>query len=305
MGPAEGFEAFVAAYESGSISAGARLLGIPRATLSRQLSRLEERLGTRLVHRDTRSFHPTTAGDELYEPARRIVEESRAIVANLRRRDGKPRGRLRVSMPPHQGDEPLRLDEMLCAFLQRYPDVTLEVHASLEHIDLSAARIDVALRAGVARPSNLIGRVVYETAVGVVGAPTYLAAHPAPTRAEDLVEHRLLLGFDAGQSPTQAWPLLEGGEVKVATLGVLVSSDILLLRTAARQGMGLALLPELVVAGDIASGRLVRVLDDQVGMRNTLSVVYPAKPYLLPKVRSFIDHVVEWLQGPDIGSPIL
>lgn len=298
--PSDGFAGFVAAYEEGSVSGGARRMGIPRATLSRQLSRLEARLGVRLVHRDTRRFDPTEAGLELYERARRIVDESRAAVDALRRADGVPRGKLRLSMPPTPGGDNFGFDRMLIAFARIWPEVDLEVHTGSQHIDLRAARFDVALRAGIQRDPDLVARTLLDLPVHVVGAPRYLAAHGHPKRSEDLASHRLLVGFAGGVRPGRSWPLVHGGTLKVHA--AFSSNDLLILRSAARDGLGLALLPELPIRRDLLDGALVPVLEDVVGTRNTLAVVYPSRAYLQPKVRAFVDHATAWVRSATVSG---
>lgn len=290
MEPSDGFEAFVAAYEAGSITGGAERLGIPRATLSRQLSRLEARLGVRLVHRDTRRFDPTEAGQELYERARRIVAESREALEAVRRNDDVPRGLLRVSVPPSSADPAFSL--MLVEFARQWPEVRMEVHASSQHVDLKAGRFDVALRAGVLRDPDLIARVLVETHVALVAAPAYLARRGTPTHPDQLADHDLLVGFDGGIVPSRRWPLLDGGFVAIE--GHLASNDIDLIKAAAIDAHGLAMLPALVCVDELRAGQLVPVLTDQVGLHSTLALVYPERAYLLPKVRAFVDHVVRW-----------
>lgn len=294
MEPSEGFEGFVAAYEAGSISGGARELGVPRATLSRQITRLEKRLGVRLVHRDTRRFEPTEAGQTLYTRARRIVVESREAVHSVRRCDGKPRGVLRLSVPPSAESA---LAQMLIAFSEQFPEVRLQVQATTEHVDLRSGRFDVALRAGVIKDPDLIARVLLRSRSVLVGAPEYLARVGKPEDVGDLAEHRLLVGFAAGAQPARSWPLLDGGDVEVEPH--LASNDLGLLREAARAGQGLALIPTLLVNRALESGELETLLEDEIGERSVLALVYPERDYLLPKVRAFVDHVVEWVGSGD------
>src|SRR5690606_25905690 len=139
----EGFEGFVEIVERGSLTAAADALGLPRATLSRQLTRLEERLGVRLLHRTTRKVTATRAGEALYERARRVVDEARAAVEEVRRHDDVPRGLLRVTTPPTYDGF---LAEPLLSFVERWPGVQLEVDASARTVDLIAEGFDAAIR---------------------------------------------------------------------------------------------------------------------------------------------------------------
>ena len=144
MSNAEGFEEFVAIIDCGSVTGAAEGLGLPRPTLSRRLARLEERLGVRLIHRTTRRMTMTPQGELLYAKARRVVQAAREAEAEVRRLDGVPRGLLRVSVPT--GMPAMLFGEWVGEFLQRYPEVELEMVASSAHVDLAAEGFDLALR---------------------------------------------------------------------------------------------------------------------------------------------------------------
>ncbi|MEM1031728.1 MAG: LysR family transcriptional regulator [Myxococcota bacterium] len=297
MEPYAGFEAFVAAYEAGSITGGAQDLGVPRATLSRQLARLESRLGVRLVHRDARRFHATEAGRELYERAREIVDSSRAAVEALRRVDGVPQGLLRLAIPPTTSLDPYRIDQALITFAATWPAIHLEIHAGPSYVDLLAGRFDVALRAGAsdAQDADLIQRTVFHVDLAAVAAPEYVARHGTPNAVEELENHRVVVGFERGSRPNSRWPLRKGGDVKVTPS--FATNDLTLAREAALAGVGIALLPDIVCGADLTAGRLVPLLAGVVGARNRQSIVYPSRSYVSPKVRTFVDHIVAWVEA--------
>ena len=287
---AEGFEAFVNIVEAGSISAAARRASEPRETLSRQLARLEARLGVRLVHRDARRLVLTAAGQELYARARPLVLGAREAEAAVQRVDDVPRGLLRVSVPP--GPSGLWADVVL-AFVRAHPFVELEVSTASRHVDLVGEGFDVAVRAGAVRDPTLVARRLASTELLVVAAPAYLARRPAPRAADDLLDHDALLATDADDVPVRRWPLRGGGDAAVR--GRVASNDLEIIHAAAVAGDGLALLPFLVVRDDLASGRLVPVLREQVGAESWVSVVYVERAYLPAKVRAFVDHVAAWV----------
>ena len=296
MQSAEDFDAFVAIVDAGSISEAARKLGVPRATLSRQLARLEERLGVRLVHRSTRSLVLNRAGEALYPRARRLLESAQAAVEAVQRLDDVPRGLLRVASGPL--NSPV-LGALVGAFTQVYPDVTVELLSSSRHIDLVAEQIDVALRGGVVRDPSLITRPLLRTDLLAVATPQYLAQHGGLEQPADLAEHACLRGFDEGVRATTAWPLRSGGRVNVD--GPLVSNDPMALLGAAVHGVGLALLPRELVRAELAEGRLVPVLEDVVGTDVSLSLVWSEREFLDPKIRAFIDLAAEWAAAGRFG----
>ena len=303
MNDAEDFDAFVAIVDSRSISEAAREMGVPRATLSRQLARLEERLGVRLLHRGTRSLTPTQAGEALYPRARALLDGARATVTAVRRIDDVPRGLLRVTAPPLVSP---MLGMLISAFIRDNPDVQVEFRTSTEHFDLAAEQIDIAIRAGVVRDPSLIVRRLFRSDMLAMAAPSYLQDRGHPADVTDLSRHLCLRTFDEASRPSNSWPLVNGE--KVAVDGPFVTNDLMALRGAAADGLGIALLPRAVVAPELNSGQLVAVLDGVVGRDVSLSVAWLERKFVDPKVRAFVDLAVEWaaegrwLLSSDCGS---
>ncbi len=290
----DGLTDFVAIVDAGSVSAAARALDVPRATLSRRLARLEDRLGVRLVHRTTRKLAPSPAGEELYRRAERILAEVREAEEAIRRLDGVPRGRLRVSSVPI-GQE-MRIADLFLTFLERWPEVELELSSTARHVDLVAEGFDCALRGGVVRDQGLVARTIRTSRVCAWASADYLDRHGAPAGVDDLANHECLRSFDAiSGRPASRWPCLDGSSILVS--GRLVSSEMGLLVRAVMLGHGIALVPEEVLDSIAAEGRhrLVPVLPDTLGLRGRVSIVYPEREHLDPKVRAFVDHAVAFL----------
>lgn len=280
---------FVAVVEGGSITAAARGLGLPRASLSRRLSALEAELGVRLLHRSTRKLVLTPAGEELYQRARRIVAEASEAWQAVRRLDDVPRGLLRVSATD------AALGDLFVDFLAEFPEVRLEVRSTTRHVDLIAEGVDVAIRFGPVKDPKLIVRKVADGRQLVVAAPAYIQARGRPTRPAELKDHDCIIGFAGELSPARTWPLLAGGAVPVG--GRLACNELRLAVRAARRGLGLALLPLPMVSDDLDRGTLVRVLDDSVGQDAPVSIVYADREYIQPKVRAFVDRAVPVLRA--------
>jgi DNA-binding transcriptional LysR family regulator len=278
---------FVTVVDEGSISSAARKLGIPRATVSRRLTGLEEELGVRLLLRSTRSLAVTTAGAELAQRARRVIADVDATWEAVRRLDDQPRGLLRVSLPPGTA-----YSKLLTDYAAAYPEVRLEVTTTTRHVDLRAEGIDVALRFGQVRDSTLIARRLWNARSGAVASPAYLDARGRPNEPPDLADHACLVGFTGAWHPAQSWPLRDGGTVKVNSS--FTSNEILFLLDAAVAGLGVTVLPEMLVADLIAEERLERVLPGIVGSESPASVVYPERRFLSAAVRTFVDRVVAY-----------
>ncbi|MCR9162550.1 MAG: LysR family transcriptional regulator [Nannocystaceae bacterium] len=285
----EDFDAFVAIVEAGSISEAARVIDVPRATLSRQLTRLERRLGTRLLHRTTRRLVPTAAGERLYERARVLIDAAEAALDSVQRLDDVPRGRLRVSMPPLT--TPL-FGRLFAEFMGRHPEVTVELLATSEHVDLVGRHVDVALRGGIVQASDLIARPLLRTELLAVASPRYLEQVGPIDSVQALERAEHVRGFDGGTRPTHAWPLHDGGSVAVR--GRFATNDIMAQLGAVLSGLGVGLLPGALVDAELERGGVVAVLPGVVGRAVSLSAVWVEREFIEPKVRAFVEFAVEW-----------
>ena len=285
--------AFARVIEARSLSRAAAELGVPRATIGRRLARLEERLGTRLLRRTTRSLAMTDAGETFYRHVQVVLDAVTQAQASVRTTENVMRGHVRISVPPMS--EP-SFSEMITAFAKRHPDVRLQVDFSTRLVDLVRDGYDVALRASSDMPPGLVARTVARHKVIAVASPAYLAEKGTPRTVKDLRKHRCITGFARGELPQSAWPV-GGGSVHVD--GVFSSNDIGLLRDAAVRGLGIAALPALIVNDLVARGVLVHVLPGIVEAENKIAVVYPERELMPPHVRAFIEALVEWAPALD------
>jgi len=288
--------AFVQIADAGSISGAASELELPRATVSRRLARLEDRLGVKLMHRTTRQLQLTESGEELYHHARSIVQAVESASRAVRRSDDTPRGLLRVSAPPLS----LGFRKVVLSFVERYPEVQLELISSSRHEDMIANNIDLAWRAGVSIDPGLIARRLVASEVVGLASPAYLERAGVPETPADLERHACLVGFARGVRPATHWPLHDGGKIRVR--GRLVSNDVVLLLDAARRDMGIAVLPAIVAGLALERGEVVPVLPGVLGTASQVALVYPDKRLLKPAVRAFVDHVVESLKDESVWS---
>lgn len=282
-------QTFATAVAAGSLSRAARELGVPRPTVSRRLQRLEEKLGVRLLRRTTRAMALTDAGELLYARTRIVLAAVRDAVASVQKSDDVARGLLRVSVPPLGGSG---IGPMIAGFLGQHPGVRIELYASTAHVDLVADGYDVAIRATSELPAGLIARNLARTRIVGVASPAYLARAGAPRRTTELSKHACLAGFTRGTHPATEWPLVRGGTVRIDA--TLATNDIGVLCDAARAGLGIALLPLLMVYDDLASGALVAVLPEVLGTETRVAVVYADREFVAPALRAFIDAVIGW-----------
>jgi DNA-binding transcriptional LysR family regulator len=280
--------AFTRIVEAKSLSRAAAELGVPRATIGRRLARLEKRLRVRLLRRTTRSLSVTDAGDMFYRHARIVLDAVAQAQASVRATDDVMRGDLRVSLPPIIDDSFL---EMVSSFAKEHPEVRVQVDFSTRLVDLLREGYDVALRASAEIQPGLVARIVSRHKVIAVASPEYLAKNGTPRTVKDLRNHRCLTGFARGELPQSTWPV---GRGVVHVEGSFSSNDIRLLCQAAVGGLGIALLPTLIVGDLVESGALVHVLPGIVEAENRLAVVYPEREFLPSHVRAFVETLVAW-----------
>ncbi|WP_416798217.1 LysR family transcriptional regulator [Ciceribacter azotifigens] len=284
-------EVFVRIVEQGGFSAAARACRITPSAVSKLVARLEARLGTRLVNRSTRAFQLTPEGCAFYERATRILadieEAERAAGAGE-----QPVGRIRLNTSASYATHILA--PVLPEFLDRYPEITLDLVQTDMIVDLLAERTDVAVRAGPMRNSSLVARKLGEARMVVVASPAYLARLGTPRSIEDLDRHNRL-GFGYVRT-VDGWPMLKDGEtVIVPAVGRIQASDGEALRRLALEGNGLARLAEFTAREDIAQGRLVPVLEDfNPGDREAFHAIHIGQGGPLPsRVRALLDFLAE------------
>lgn len=284
-------EVFVRIVEQGGFSAAARACRMTPSAVSKLVARLETRLGTRLVNRSTRAFQLTPEGCAFYERATRILadieEAERAAGAGE-----QPVGRIRLNTSASYATHILA--PILPEFLDRYPEITLDLVQTDMIVDLLAERTDVAVRAGPMRNSSLVARKLGETRMAVVASPAYLARFGTPQGIGDLDRHNRL-GFGYVRT-VDGWPMLKDGEtVIVPAVGRIQASDGEALRRLALEGNGLARLASFTVREDIANGRLVPVLEQlNPGDREAFHAIHIGQGGPLPsRVRALLDFLAE------------
>jgi DNA-binding transcriptional LysR family regulator len=284
-------ELFVQVAETGSLSRAAEALELSNAAASRHLSALEERLGARLVERNTRRLYLTDTGAEFYSRARAILADLKDAESAANATALNPTGVLRItaslSFSMHH------VAPLLREYTQRYPNVRVHVEAANRYMDIIDNNIDVAIRTREYEPdSNITIRRLAETRRILVAAPRYLAQHGRPASLEDLQRHKLLVYVHAN-NPNELRFTRGGETTTVAAHGLLESNDGQILRAAALDGMGILVQPTYIVYEDIVAGRLVPVLDDWDLPRLIINLAYPSRKHLSAKVRTFIDFIAE------------
>lgn len=286
-------QAFVKIAELGSFSSAAKELRMPKSTLSRRITRHEDRLGVQLFVRTTRKVTLTEMGEVYYRHCQQIVADIEEAEDAIRQSQSVPSGTLKVTGPSFNGGQ--FMARLTADFLKTYPDVRLEMTLTNRYVNLIDEGFDVALRGGVLKDSTLVARRLSAVRIVLIASPEYLARRGTPKRPEDLTKHDCLVLDNPGAD--RRWPTLHGGSVAVS--GPLLVNDLDILRQAALKGLGIARIPENVVIQDIKEGRLQLLLDEQMSGENGLYVLYPPNRYLAAKVRAFVDFAVEYFKRED------
>lgn len=285
---------FAKVVQAGSFTVAARGLRMPKSTVSRKVSELEERVGAQLLQRTTRKLNLTEVGRAYYEHCARIVAEAEQAELAVTRMQSAPHGLLRVTAPLTFSF----LGPIVAEFLKRYPEVQLEMVCTDRSVDLVEEGFDLAVRAGRLADSSLIARRLGNLERIVIAAPSYLKERGTPRSPKDLEKHDCLL-FGAGQAGN-VWTLHSGNKsVEVSVRARLVVNEPDMLGAVTLAGAGVALLPILHYAADITAGRLQRLLPDWTSSGAPVHAVYPSTRHHSPKVMAFVDFLRErWPASP-------
>ncbi|RFA26272.1 hypothetical protein CAI21_17495 [Alkalilimnicola ehrlichii] len=275
-------ETFAIVATTGSFSEAARRLGISPSAVSKLMTRLERRLGVRLINRSTHGLSLTAEGDSYSQSCRSIldtIEEAEAKICGIYT---ALKGTLRVSTSGAFAYH--YIAPRLPAFRDRYPHIKVDILISDNLIDLVEERVDVALRIGMLKDSALHFRKIGTTATVYVAAPEYLGHAGTPKCLEDLADHNML-----------GYPLNHSRHSRENDDNVNFATDSgEMLRHLALQGLGIARMASFHVKNDLSEGRLVQILkNESAGSFDTITALFPAHRQPAPRISAFIDHLIE------------
>lgn len=291
---------FARVVETKSFTAAAQQLGLPKSTVSRKVSQLEERLGARLLQRTTRKLSLTEIGAAYFERCQRIVADIAAAEQLVGDLQSTPRGRLKVTAPVDLGA--FALGTLTGSFLAAHPDIDVHLDLSDRLIDLVDEGYDLAIRFGPLAESSLIARRLATSSMGMYATRAYLERHGTPTDPDGLADHDLLVFAPVPRLST--WILHGDGEpVELTPSARMTSNNLLAIFEAARAGAGIAFIPGFVLSCAEDDG-LVPVLPGWRSAPIELYSVYPSGKNLAPKVRLYLDYLAERLSldGPLAGA---
>ncbi|SIT17365.1 LysR family transcriptional regulator [Paracoccus saliphilus] len=295
MDQLQAIRVFHRTVEGGSFAEAARWLGLSPAAISKNIRELEAHLGVRLLNRTTRRMSLTEAGQRYHEQITRVLDDLSDADNSLGPLQQMPSGLLRVSAP--MAFTLTRLSEAIIGFLDRHPDLTLDLKLEDRRVDLVKEGIDVAIRGSDRlEDSSLVARKLTTLKHVICASPDYFARYGQPKNPEDLRAHNCVQFTLSGH--VQQWAFTQIGQsVSVPIEGRYKVTTSLAVRDALLAGFGLSLIPYIYVERDIAEGRLVTALGDWSAVETSIHVVYPSRQYILPKVRAFVDFLADELQA--------
>ena len=285
---------FSAIVHAGSISKAALTLGVGKSVLSRQLAKLEDDLGTRLIQRSTRRLTLTEIGELVFAEARHIDRAVANIEQLTEQHQSEVKGRLRVTCPRPLGQR--YLVPLLVEFTQRYPKVEIHLTVDDRMVDLIAEHIDVALRVAHLEDSTLVARKLCENPRVLVASPAYLARRGTPLEPNDLLNHNCLL-YASGARVFDEWSFTKDGiSTALRVPSSIQINDGMALVAAAVAGGGAMVIDRLLAAQELADGTLVQLLPDySLRPGQPVYAVYPARSWLAFKTATFLAFLPEGL----------
>ena len=292
-------EAFANVVDQGGFTDAAKKMGISKSAVSKHVSSLEARLGARLLNRTTRRVSPTEIGLAYYDRARRVLNDAGEADALVTSMQSAPSGLLRISVATDFGVN--HLSPVLSDFLAEFPDITVNMVLNNRYVELISEGFDMAVRIGELEDSTLRARKLTETTKAMIASPMYFAKYGRPQKIDDLNEHKLL--HYSNQSSGNVWKLTapSGEKRQVRTAGWLSVNDGQSLLNAAISGLGIAYLPSFLFSEAMEKGLVEYAMPGLPVETQGIYAVYPPGRFTQPKVRAFIDFLVNAFaeKGPD------
>ncbi len=288
---------FADVIDCGSFSKAANRRSVNRSQISKQITRLEEQLGIRLLHRTTRSISLTDAGRAIYQHARSLRDqlmETDALVESLREEIS---GELRISSSTHFGR--LHVMPVIKTLLEDFPRLTIELRLEDRYVDIVGERYDAAVRFTEPDDSSLVARKLSDNPFVMVASPAYLEQYGTPQTVDDLAYHRFVI-YAGDKGTVNSWAYYDNSEVKTFAVDAHVKvNDGYALLTAAQDGMGIALTATFVSCEALREESLVQVLPDlALKPYSPIYIMYPSRSHVPKKTRLFIDRMVDYVGKP-------
>jgi len=282
---------FLAVVETGSFTLAADRLAIPKANVSRKVSRLEQQLSVTLLERSTRSQHLTEAGKRYLLHCKRVHEELDLATASVSELLHTYKGELKIGASIATGQ--IILKSALAKFMKQYPELNVQLNLVNRRVDFIEEGFDVVIRIGQLHDSTLIAKKLGTITRSLFASPTYLAQNGKPETVEQLVEHQLLIMNPINNDPKLSLVSAEDEEFTINCTPRLLVDDFMILKQSLIDGLGIAVLPEYMCREEVSTGKLIKVLPQWGAVEVDVYALYPRHRAKIAKVKAFLSFVVE------------
>ena len=290
----DGIVIFVQVIKSGSFTLAAELTGHSTSYISKEVNKLEARLGVRLMHRTTRSLSLTPEGQLYFQVCLQIIEDAEQVENAIIGKQGEPQGILRVSCPVSYGLS--NLSPVLSFFTEKYPKIQLELELNDRKVDLIADGFDIVIRATTQlEDSALISRRISQSEALVLASPAYLAKHGTPKHPFELDRHKIISYSNLKQPNIWRFIDLNGEKIQVHLESQVITNDSSLEIDLAVANQGIFRTPRFALKDELETGKLVELFADFPKTSIGVYMVYPSRKHMSAKVRSFIDFIIQEL----------
>jgi len=290
----DGIVVFVEVINAGSFTKAADNTGHSTSYISKEINKLEERLGLRLMNRTTRSISLTPEGEMYFQQCQQIIDDAEQAESSVNQRQVEPKGTLKVSCPMSFGFSHLR--PIFARFLTTFPQVNLELDMTGRQVDVVADGIDVAIRtAGELEDSSLISRHLISSFGVTVASPQYLSTHGVPQHPSELSQHQTITYSHIKMPNIWQYQTAQGEQISVQLQSRVITNSPEMELDLALAGLGITRMPEFYLDDKLDNGELVSLFDDYQKTPINVYLVYASRKHMSAKVRSFIDFILDEL----------
>ncbi|WP_060988517.1 LysR family transcriptional regulator [Photobacterium leiognathi] len=293
----DGIALFVQVVKSGGFGAAAQAMGHSNSYVSKEIVKLENRLGVRLLNRTTRSISLTPEGKSYYQECLQLISDAEQAVAHITQSTVEPKGTLKISCPVWFGKHYLK--DVFSAYLTRYPDVVIDLDMSDKAIDVIGDGYDLVIRASAKLDeSSLICKRIYSSRICTVASPEYIAKHGRPIHPTELSSHHCFCYSNLKKS--NIWDYMDkaGNQTSVDVHQRIRSNNTEMSLALVCNGDGIIRLPEFYIEQQIKTGELILLFEDYVFPMVDVYALYPTRKHLASKVRCFLDLIDEMVVKP-------
>lgn len=291
MSSVQQIQNFICIVDKQGISAAAIEQSISPAAASKRLQALEDQLGVRLLTRNTRSVALTEAGHYYYSHQQRIMHEMTRIDDYVKAMRGTIKGQLKINLPMSYGK--YRINPMIVSFLKKHPEIEIHCDYDDAFVDVNSGDYDIVIRVGELVDSDVVARKLEPMKAIIVVSPLYLKQHDLPCQPKDLSQHNCLLYSNLKYRDIWSFEDKNNQQLAVKVKGNFSSNNGESLLQAAVEGLGISIVPQFLLRGELENGQLISLLDDyHLSCRNAYAL-FPSRQYLPEKIRVFIDYLVK------------